>query len=68
MKKTKQMEKGWSRETIELIEISKEMLRISRKMREEEQKLQNKQNKKLDPYEEALKNNPYISKEKIDYY
>lgn len=68
MKNTNKMEKGWSKETIELIEISREMLRISRQMREAEKKWRDSQSKQPDPCEDALKNNPYISKEKITYY
>ncbi len=68
MKNTNKMEKGWSKETIELIEISREMLRISRQMREAEKKRRDSQNKQPDSCEEGLKNNPYISREEITYY
>ena len=61
----KQIEKGLDKETKELIELSKEMLRISRKMRDEK----SKQNKQSTPYEEAIKINPYISNyNTISYY
>ena len=62
----KKMKKNWDKETIELIEISREALRVSRKIREEREKQEEKKQPEC-PYEEALKINPYISKDKIIY-
>ena len=57
----KKIEKHQDKETKELIELSREILRISRKMREKKPE----QKKQSTPYEEAMKINPYISKYSI---
>ena len=53
----KKIEKNLDKETLELIELAREMVRISRKTREEKPE----EKKKLTAYEEAVKRNPYIS-------
>ena len=61
----KKIEKQLDKETKQLIELSREMLRISRKIREEKPE----QNKQQTSYEEVIKINPYISKyNTISYY
>ena len=61
----KKIEKNLDKETLELIELAREMVRISRKTREEKPK----EKKKLTAYEEAKKINPYLSKyDNISYY
>ena len=58
MENIKKIEQNLDKETKELIELSTEMLRISRKIREEKPN----KIKQSTPYEEATKINPYISK------
>ena len=58
------MRKTLDKETLELIELARDMVRISRKIREKNPKPK----KKLTAYEEAVERNPYISKyKKISY-
>ena len=64
MKEMKKIEQNLDKETKELIEFSAEVLRISRKNREEKPA----KVKQSTPYEEAKKINPYISKYNIVYY
>ena len=68
MEEFKDQEKSRSIDTAKLIEISREVLRVARKLREEEER-EKKPAKPLTPYEECVKNNPYISNwDKISYY
>ena len=69
MEEYKNQEKSKSIDTAQLIEISREVLRMVRKLREEEEERERKHAKPLTPYEECVKNNPYISNwDKISYY
>ena len=65
MKEIKEIQQNLDKETKELIEFSAEILRISRKNREEKPT----RVKQSTPYEEAKKINPYISKyNTVSYY
>ena len=65
MKEIKKIEQNLDKDIKELIEFSTEMLRISRKTRQEK----STKVKQSTPYEEALKINPYLSKyNTIAYY
>lgn len=64
MEDIKKIEQNLDKDTKELIELSREMLRISRKMREEK----SEKIKQSTPYEEATRINPYISKYNIISY
>ena len=64
MEDIKKIEQNLDKETKELIELSRELLRISRKMREEK----SEKIKQSTPYEEAIRINPYISKYNIISY
>ena len=65
MEHLKKIEKNLDKETRELIEFSTEMLRISRKRREE----RSDAIKQSTPYEEVIKMNPYISQyNTLSYY
>ncbi|MDE2698324.1 MAG: hypothetical protein OXI23_05595 [Gemmatimonadota bacterium] len=67
MEDIKKIEQNLDKETKELIELSREMLRISRKMREE--KVEKIKQSTSTPYEEAIRINPYLSKYSvISYY
>ncbi len=69
MEDFKNQEKSKSIDTAKLIEISREVLRVARRLREEEEKREKKPSKPLTPYEECVKNNLYISNwDKISYY
>lgn len=62
----KQIEKNLDQETKDLIELSREILGISRKI-QNKKVIQDKPN--TTAYEEAIKINPYLSKDNvISYY
>ena len=68
MEEFKNLDKSKSVDTAKLIEISREVLQVARKLREEEER-EKKPAKPLTPYEECVKNNPYISNwDNISYY
>ena len=64
MEEFKKQEKNRSIDTAKLIEISREVLRVARRLREEEKTPV----KPLTPYEECVKNNPYLSKYDVVSY
>ena len=66
MENLKNIEGTLDKETKELIEISREMLRIARKMRVEKTEPAKKEET---PYEKVAKMNPYISNyNTVSYY
>ncbi len=66
MKNIKKIEENLDKETKKLIEVSREVLRIARKMRLEKVETTKKDET---PYEKVAKMNPYISKyNTVTYY
>ncbi len=65
MKDVKETKEGWNKETAELIEIAREVVRVVRKIREEKPAPVTKEET---PYEKVVKTNPYISNNNIIYY
>ena len=70
VKGIKEPKNGWSKETIELIEIAREIVRVSRKIREEEEKAKAvpADTKEETAYEKVAKINPYLSKYDTVFY
>ncbi len=64
MEKSRNQQKNQSIDTARLIEISRQVLRVARRLRKQNEK----PTKPLTPYEECLKTNPYLSKYDIIFY
>ena len=64
MAELKNHQKHRSIDTAKLIEISRQVLRVARRLQEEDKK----PTKPLTPYEECVKTNPYLSKYDIISY
>ena len=61
MEDFKNLDKSKSVDTAKLIEISREVLKVARKLREEEEEREKKHAKPKTLYEELVEINPYLS-------